>query len=160
MLKELNADSASPAPTKAGAQKTAPKKSLKAGGQKKGALTVRDAILSAVNAAKEAIPANEIIAEAVRLSGGAVASIRTQINALTRGGDLLQQPYQGRGFKYKVGIQFAFCRGVVDELLRIWIGDDEVFNGSVTHDTTLTINNPDLFGGDDLGNGGVGGTMR
>ena len=102
MLKELSAASMSAAP-KTGVKKAASKKPRKAGGQKKGTLTVRDAILNAVNAAKEAIPANEIIAEAVRLSGGAVASIRTQINALTRGGELSQQPYQGRGFKYKAG---------------------------------------------------------
>ncbi len=102
MLKELNADATSAAP-KGEVKKAASKKPRKAGGQKKGALTVRDAILEAVHAAQEAIPANEIIAEAVRLSGGAIASIRTQINALTRGGELSQQPYEGRGFKYKSG---------------------------------------------------------
>lgn len=88
-------------------------------------------------------------------------------------GDLIQQPITEKiktglfssetiikGFKYKVGIQFAFCRGPVDELLRIWIGDDLVFDGSVTHGNTLTIDEPDLFGGDDLGNGGVVGTLR
>lgn len=71
-----------------------------------------------------------------------------------------------KGFRYNVGIQFAFCRGPVDSLLRIWIGDDIVYdavNGGdavVTHLDTFTINEPDLFGGDDLGNGGVVGTMR
>lgn len=65
-----------------------------------------------------------------------------------------------KGFRYKVGIQFAFCRGPVDKLLRIWIGDDLVFTGDVAHNGTLTINEPELFGGDDLGSGGVVGTLR
>lgn len=88
-------------------------------------------------------------------------------------GDLIQEPITEKvktglfssetiikGFRYKVGIQFAFCRGPVDELLRIWIGDDLVFDGSVVHNGTVTIDEPELFGGDDLGNGGVVGTLR
>jgi len=98
MLKELSAAGAAGAPPKKAAAKQTRKPRA---GKKSGAMTVRDAIMNAVNAAKDAIPANEIIAEAVRLSGGAVASIRTQINSLTRGGELSQEPYEGRGFKYK-----------------------------------------------------------
>lgn len=64
------------------------------------------------------------------------------------------------GFKYSVGIQQALCMGPVDELRRVWIGDKLVFDGSVTHDTTFTIDEPELFGGDELGNGGVVGTLR
>lgn len=67
------------------------------------------------------------------------------------------------GFKYYVGIQFALCRGAIngtgDGVKRIWIGDREVFNGSVS-DGTISINTPDLLGGDDLGAGGVVGTLR
>lgn len=61
------------------------------------------------------------------------------------------------GFKYKVGIQFALCRGCdagVDSLERIWIGDDVVFTGPLSSGAG-SINEPKLFGGDDLGQGGV-----
>ena len=66
------------------------------------------------------------------------------------------------GFEYELGIQFALARGAIGaKLLRVWIGEDEAYTGAeVTHDTTFTINCPELFGGDDLGNGGVVGTFR
>lgn len=64
------------------------------------------------------------------------------------------------GFKYYLGIQFALCRGTTPELLRIWIGDDEVFAGTVTSGNAAAINKPKLFGGDDLGSGGVVGSLR
>lgn len=59
-----------------------------------------------------------------------------------------------RGFKYYVGIQFGLCRGPIDSLRRVWIGDTEVFNGSVASGV-FTIDKPELFGGDTLGSGGV-----
>jgi hypothetical protein len=75
--------------------------------------------------------------------------------------NLFQSETLIKGFKYNIGIQFALARGGVGaELLRVWIGDEEVFNGTVTHDTTFTINEPELFGGDELGQGGVVGTLR
>lgn len=67
------------------------------------------------------------------------------------------------GFRYHIGIQSALCRGEVDELLKVWIGDDLVgdYTGApITHGDTFTINEPDLFGGEDLGNGGVVGTLE
>ena len=63
------------------------------------------------------------------------------------------------GFKYKVGIQFALCRGPVDNIRRIWIGDDEVWSGEVSAGA-IVIDKPKLFGGADLGNGGVEGTFN
>lgn len=69
-----------------------------------------------------------------------------------------------KGFQYDLGMQFGLARGGVGaELLRVFIGEDVAFDsmGSpVTHDTTFTINCPDLFGGDELGNGGIVGTLR
>jgi hypothetical protein len=65
-----------------------------------------------------------------------------------------------KGYKYEVGIQSALCRGPIDELLGVWIGDEKVFTGNVVDGGTFTINEPELFGGDDLGNGGVVGTLR
>lgn len=65
-----------------------------------------------------------------------------------------------KGYKYNIGIQSALCRGTVNSLLRVWIGDDEVFSGTVTDGGTFTVDEPELFGGDDLGNGGVVGTFK
>lgn len=64
------------------------------------------------------------------------------------------------GFKYRLGMQLALCTGPIDELRKVWIGDKLVFDGSVTHGNTFTIDEPELFGGDDLGQGGVLATMR
>lgn len=64
------------------------------------------------------------------------------------------------GFKYRLGMQLALCTGPIDELRKVWIGDKLVFTGSVTHGNTLTIDEPELFGGDDLGQGGVLATLR
>ncbi len=66
-------------------------------------LTVREGIIQAVGAAKKPLPVKDIIAGARALSGGAVASIRTQINILTKEGALRQLPYEGRGFAYATG---------------------------------------------------------
>lgn len=62
------------------------------------------------------------------------------------------------GFRYNVGIQMGLCRGPVDALRKVWIGEVKVFDGSTT--TSVSINKPDLFGGDDFGSGGVVGTLR
>ena len=67
------------------------------------------------------------------------------------------------GFKYDVGLQMGLCRGgstPVDSLRGVWIGDDKVFDGVVTDGGTFTIDEPELFGGDELGNGGLIATMR
>lgn len=64
------------------------------------------------------------------------------------------------GYHYSVGIQFALCRGELTELTRVWNGDSLVFDGNVTHNSTFTIDEPDLYGGDELGNGGLQGTFR
>lgn len=87
-------------------------------------------------------------------------------------GDLTQQPIKEKvktglfssehviiGFKYLIGIQFALCRGEC-ELLRIWIGDDEIFSGSITGTGVASLNEPTFYGGDDLGNGGIVGDFR
>lgn len=69
------------------------------------------------------------------------------------------------GYRYKVGIQAALCRGpltgTLDGLRRHWVGDDEVYNGALIQDLdSWTVNEPELFGGDDLGNGGYIGTWK
>lgn len=68
------------------------------------------------------------------------------------------------GYKYFIGIQFALCRGgttPVGELRRIWVGDTELWSGSVTSDNAaIDINQPNFLGGNDLGQGGIVGTLR
>jgi len=87
-------------------------------------------------------------------------------------GDLLQYPLEGkikgslfsgskrfiRAFQYFVGIQMALCRGPV-ALLRIWVGDTTIFTGNFTTDNEVFIELRNLFGGDDVGNGGMVGTI-
>jgi hypothetical protein len=70
------------------------------------------------------------------------------------------------GYRYYVGLQQALALGEVDELRRIWIGDklviDETGGGGspITHGDTFEINEPDLYGGEDLGQGGIVGTFK
>jgi len=99
VLKELKGASGK----RRGRKPATAKKARKTRGRKRGGMTVRDAILKTVFDAKDPLPAKEIIAGAEKLSGGAEASIRTQINALSRQGLLKQIPYEGRGFRYGPG---------------------------------------------------------
>ena len=62
------------------------------------------------------------------------------------------------GFKYHVGVQFGLCRGELDNVRKVWIKDKLVFDGAET--SLITINSPNLFGGDKLGYGGVSGSLR
>lgn len=64
------------------------------------------------------------------------------------------------GFKYRVGMQFALCLGPVDALKRIWINERKVFDGTAEHLDVIDIDRPNLFGGDDLGNGGIEAQLR
>ncbi len=65
-----------------------------------------------------------------------------------------------KGYKYKVGAQYALCRGEVDSLHGFWVGDDRVFTGTVTDGNNFFIDEEELFGGDDLGNGGYVGRFK
>lgn len=58
-----------------------------------------------------------------------------------------------KGFKYKIGVQAALCRGPIDAVTKVIIGDTTVWSGSST--TTINIDEPNLFGGNDLGTGGI-----
>ncbi len=57
------------------------------------------------------------------------------------------------GYRYFLGIQYAICRGPIDEVNGIRIGDEQVFTGATLSD--ITINEPKLFGGEEFGQGGV-----
>ena len=66
------------------------------------------------------------------------------------------------GFNYDVGTQLALCRGPVDEILRVWWGDDLVFDAVtplIDSGSDVVIDEPELLGGE-KGQGGIGGTFR
>lgn len=69
-----------------------------------------------------------------------------------------------KGYRYYLGVQAALCRGgttPVGNILRIWVGDVVLWTGNVSADGgTIDINDPDFFGGDDQGQGGMVGTFR
>lgn len=69
-----------------------------------------------------------------------------------------------KGFHYHIGMQQALCEGPVDDLVRVWVDEDLVMDESagtpVVHDGTFLIDEPELFGGEDLGNGGFVGTFK
>ncbi|MCP4897727.1 MAG: hypothetical protein GY906_12205 [bacterium] len=57
------------------------------------------------------------------------------------------------GYYYYVGMQFGLCHGEVDSLGRIWINEKHVKTGAGS------INQPNLYGGEETGTGGVVGTL-
>ena len=65
-----------------------------------------------------------------------------------------------KGYRYYVGLQMALCQGQVDAVHKVWIGDRLVFDGTLTHEQTVEIDEPELFGGEEQGTGGVIGTLR
>lgn len=70
------------------------------------------------------------------------------------------------GYKYWFGMQFVLCSGEVDDVLQIRFDDDVPQNvyregGSWTGVIDYEIDDPELFGGDDVGKeGGVAGPIR
>ena len=64
-----------------------------------------------------------------------------------------------KGYRYYLGVQFALCRGPIDAVKRIWVGEKEVFNGTASGETTISLDHPRLFGGPDFGQGGVSGDV-
>lgn len=63
------------------------------------------------------------------------------------------------GFRYRLGIQMAMCRGPIGSLLRIFVDDEELWSGNQNTDGTISINKPDFFGGEDNGSGGIVGNV-
>lgn len=57
------------------------------------------------------------------------------------------------GFRYYMGIQFAICRGPNVVLKRVWIGDTQVYSGSLSTETFFDVDLPYVFGGDKQGGG-------
>ena len=61
------------------------------------------------------------------------------------------------GYKYYAGLHMAFC-DAADALLAIAVGDKTAWTGNVTSNTTIYINNPNLFGGEER-EGGIQGNV-
>lgn len=60
------------------------------------------------------------------------------------------------GYRYKVGIQFAFCEGQIDYVDALRVGGKYVFSGPrYEHLEDIDIDQEDFFGGDKLGDGGI-----
>ncbi len=85
-------------------------------------------------------------------------------------GDLFQEPITQKikqsmfsstrrtiGFRYHLGMQLELCRGPIDAVHRMWVGKKEVASGTFT--TSFDVDEPDLFGGEDLGAGGFESTI-
>ncbi|QJI52247.1 hypothetical protein [Cronobacter phage JC01] len=62
------------------------------------------------------------------------------------------------GYKYYMGLHMSICRGPVDELCEITVGDRQAWQGSVTGNTQFSINKKNLFGGTKA-EGGIDGTL-
>lgn len=63
------------------------------------------------------------------------------------------------GYKYYMDIQMGVSRGPVDELCAIKVGDLSAWTGSVTDNASITIDAPNLFGGEKK-EGGIQGTLQ
>lgn len=62
------------------------------------------------------------------------------------------------GYKYYVGMHMVLCHGPIDKVTKIKIDDKLAWEGSQSTNGDISINKPDLFGGDTK-EGGVVGTV-
>lgn len=60
------------------------------------------------------------------------------------------------GYRYYMGLQFGLCHGPVDALHQVTVGDRAAWAGAQTASGALSINAPELFGGDKKEGGIVG----
>lgn len=63
------------------------------------------------------------------------------------------------GYKYYMGLFMGLCRGPVDAIRQIRVGDKTAWSGHATSNSSITINKPDLFGGEEQ-EGGIDGTLQ
>lgn len=62
------------------------------------------------------------------------------------------------GYWYGLGAHLALCHGPLDAINEIRVGERVAWSGNVTGNTTITIDNPNLFGGEER-EGGVQGPV-
>lgn len=62
------------------------------------------------------------------------------------------------GHKYYIGWHAGLCHGPVDAITNILVGEKQAWSGNATGNTTIGINEPDLFGGEKR-EGGISGSV-
>lgn len=62
------------------------------------------------------------------------------------------------GYKYHIGMHLALCHGPVDAVTEIRVADVKVWDGNVTGNQTIFIDEPQVFGGDER-EGGIQGNV-
>lgn len=60
------------------------------------------------------------------------------------------------GYRYYMGLHFGLCHGPVDSVKEVLVGDRTAWSGGQTETGMISINAPNLFGGDDKEGGIVG----
>lgn len=60
------------------------------------------------------------------------------------------------GYKYFIGFHLGCCHGPVDAVTAVTVDRKLAFSGNITANGTGSINQPDLFGGNDRGGGIIG----
>ncbi len=60
------------------------------------------------------------------------------------------------GWRYHLGIHMVACQGPVDAVTGIKVGESMLWEGNITASSTLTVNKPELFGGDKRQGGVIG----
>jgi hypothetical protein len=76
---------------------------------------------------------------------------------MSGGGGKKSQEYT-TGFWYGIGAHLALCHGPVDAVTEIRVGERLAWSGNVTSSTSIFIDNPTLFGGEER-EGGVQGAV-
>ncbi|EED67965.1 LamG-like jellyroll fold domain-containing protein [Comamonas testosteroni] len=62
------------------------------------------------------------------------------------------------GYKYFMGLHMGLCRGPLDVLREIRVGNKRAWTGNITTSTEIQIDQPELFGGEEQ-EGGIQGTL-
>lgn len=62
------------------------------------------------------------------------------------------------GYKYYMGLHMGLCRGPLDVLREIRVGNKRAWAGNITTSTEIQIDQPELFGGEEQ-EGGIQGTL-
>lgn len=63
------------------------------------------------------------------------------------------------GFRYYIGLQMAICRGPVDQIHQLKINEKFVDFGTTVDGFRAGVSVPNLFGGEEHGQGGISGTV-
>lgn len=63
------------------------------------------------------------------------------------------------GFRYYMAMHFAVCYGPIDRLIKFVAGDRTAWQGTATESSAISVDKPDLFGGESR-EGGIQGTAQ